>query len=156
MTPEELQEIERLDREATPGPWLVADDVPYDVVDGDGVALADLWTDKQDADAALIVAYRTLAPRLAADYRAAVALAEHIQTDLEAMHRANARAEATIADLREDLARARLINTQAEKVRDENERLRRDLAAVRAELQALHDVLSGARVVAAAEGRAAK
>lgn len=96
------------------------------------------------------------APRLVADYRASIELAEHIQADLAAATRANACAEATIADLREDLARARLINTQAEKVRDENERLRRDLATVREELQALSSALSEARAVTAAEGRAEK
>jgi len=56
--------------------------------------------------------------------------------------------------LEDDLARARAVNEQAEKVRDENDRLRRDLdrereahEATRAELNALHDVLSGRRTI---------
>ena len=135
MTPEELQEIER-----------------------DAARLADTtlgaadFARRQGAEERLA----RWAPRLVADYRAAIELTEHIQADLAAASRTNARAEATIADLREELARARLINTQAEKVRDENERLRRDLAAVREELQALSSALSEARAVTAAEGRAEK
>jgi hypothetical protein len=135
MTLEELQEIETLHREYVRGNKPIPD-----------------WLGPKST----VIRAIGLAHCLAADYRAAVALTEHIQADLEAMHRANARAEATIADLREDLARARLINTQAEKTRDENERLRRDLAAIRLELQTLHGVLSGARSVAVVEGKAAK
>lgn len=106
MTNEELQEIETLHREYVRGNKPIPD-----------------WLGPKSTAIRAI----GLAHCLVVDYRAAVALAEHIQTDLEAMHRANARAEARIADLREDLARARQVNTQAEQVRDENERLRRDL-----------------------------
>ena len=169
MTPEELQEIERLAREATPGPWndvrigMVGDGSARSheeqLCNADGVAVAIMTHDGSEQavqNTMFIARARTLLPRLVADYRAAIELAEHIQADLAAATRANARAEATIADLREDLARARQVNEQAEKVRDENDRLRRDLATVRLELQALHDVLSGARAVTAAEGRAEK
>ena len=135
MTPEELQEIERAHENA-------------------------IWRHNREARpwATMRRAARLTAALTAmrGERDCLFVLAEHIQTDLEAVTRANARADATIADLPQDLPRARQVNEQAERVRDENDRLRRDLAAVRAELQALHNVLSGAREGAATEGRAAK
>lgn len=82
------------------------------------------------------------AGRLARELRAA-------RADLEAMHRANARAEARIADLEGSLARARQVNEQAEKVRDENDRLRRDVTH-------MQEKLMRAQATAIAEGRTAK
>lgn len=82
------------------------------------------------------------AARLARELRAA-------RADLEAMHRANARADATIARLEEELRCSRQVNEQAEKVRDENDRLRRDVAH-------MQEKLMRAQATAIAEGRAAK
>ena len=57
------------------------------------------------------------------------------------------RCERRCEELEDTIARMRRIINDADRVKDENETLRRDLANTRAELQKLHDVLSGAKKV---------
>ena len=72
VTDEELAEIERLDREATPGPWIdTGDAVISDAErDCDGTPYVVVEPYCRPADRAFIAAARTLLPRLAASERA--------------------------------------------------------------------------------------
>lgn len=73
ITPEELAEVARLDREATPGPWT---DARYSSEDEHGphiedrfestVAVCSVSVDEHSANGTFIARARTLLPRLAA------------------------------------------------------------------------------------------
>lgn len=142
ITAADLDEVERLDREATPEPWVHIGGRHVRCKEG-GDSIPARTTD----DARFIARARTLLPRFAAAYRAQ---GESLRLTADALQREIERT----TRLEDDLARARAVNEQAEKVRDENDRLRRDVArereahaATRTELTALHDVLSGRRTI---------
>ena len=127
VTAEELAEVERLDREATPGPW--AYDEEDDVIEtarGSSVAILTraarpgLTHVKPDGHA--IAAYRAAAPRLARDLAAERARTAEIEADRDALA---AKIETMLAD-EEDARRLRLAEHAA----------REDVAGKLAELQA--------------------
>jgi hypothetical protein len=79
VTDEELAEVERLDREATPGPWerdskgafrtRNEDQFNQRIIHASSYPGEEGKTFASDADASLIARFRTLAPRLAAEVR---------------------------------------------------------------------------------------
>ena len=112
ITAADLDEVERLDREATPEPWVHIGGRHVRCKEG-GDSIPARTTD----DARFIARARTLLPRFAAAYRAQ---GESLRLTADALQREIERT----TRLEDDLARARAVNEQAEKVRDENDRMR--------------------------------
>lgn len=113
VTEAELAEIERLDHEATPGPWWQGDtdDEPAgnsDMVYVGEVGEADWLVQplQREADAAFIARARTLAPRLAAEVRTLRAEQEAARAALTALgHPVTATIAAAIKDAHEETMR---------------------------------------------------
>ena len=144
VTAEELAEVERLDREATPGPW--AYDEEDDVIEtarGSSVAIltraARPGLTHVKPDGRAIAAYRTAAPRLARDLTAARTEAEELRHNLRAVRDSACRAQEQITAERATSARL------ADKVID----LGRELEALRAAVwahRAAHEAGEGETV----------
>lgn len=104
ITPEELQEIERLDREATPGPWT---DTRYSSEDEHGphiedrfestVAVCSVSVDEHSANGTFIARARTLLPRLAAAFAEQTATIAALAAGIEAADLRALQAEEALA-----------------------------------------------------------
>lgn len=114
MTPEQLNELERLANAATPGPWRVCHDEPHIVIDSrfgvddpDGGIVAECggkaFHSPFPENAAFIAAARDAVPYLIAEvrrleeqHRCAVAVAERFYTDIQALRAENGALQAAL------------------------------------------------------------